>query len=102
MPIPVIIEETETIPETEDYSLDSESGMPPIFGRCPVCNKPLFPRNKRTGEMQAPPVGRGYESRARCGGCGTILHYAGNGNWGVLKDEDLTPEDKEADLAGKD
>ena len=47
-------------------------------------------------------MGRGYESRARCGGCGTILYYAGNGNWGVLKDEDLTPEDKEADLAGKD
>ncbi len=100
--MPIIIEETETRPETDDFSLDSESGMPPIFGRCPVCKKPLFPRNKRTGEMQAPPVGTGYESRAKCGGCGTIIHYKGSGEWGVLSDADLSNEDKEADLAGRD
>jgi len=35
-----------------------------------------------------PPVGTGYESRAKCGGCGTILYYAGNGEWGVLTDDD--------------
>jgi len=100
--MPITIEEIELAPDAEDISLDAESGMPPIFGRCPVCKKPLFPRNKRTGEMQAPPVGKGYESRAKCGGCGAIIYYAGNGNWHVLTNDDLTPEDAEADTAGRD
>lgn len=100
--MPITIEEIETTPETEDFELEADGGIPPIFGRCPVCKKPLFPRNKHTGEMQAPPVGKGYESRAKCGGCGTIIYYAGNGNWNVLTDDDLTPDDIEADMAGRD
>ena len=83
--------------ETEGLEIDDEGGLPPIYGRCPVCNKPLFPRDRFTGEMKAPPVGTGYESRARCGGCGAIICYAGNGKWRVLTNADLTEEDLKAD-----
>ena len=83
------VEELETIIETEELTADSGIDMPPIFGRCPVCKKPLFPRDKITGEMRAPVVGKGYESRAKCGGCGSIIYYAGNGEWNVLTDADL-------------
>lgn len=86
--------------ETDDLTNDGETGLPPIFGRCPVCNKPLFPRDKITGEMKAPPVGTGYESRARCGGCGTIICYVGDGKWRVLTDADLTEDDRTADQLG--
>ena len=89
-------------PEVEidnDEDMDTE-GAPPIFGRCPVCKKPLFPREKITGEMKAPPVGTGYESRAKCGGCGAIICYVGNGNWRVVTGDDLTEDDKMADSLG--
>lgn len=87
--------------EQIDEGLDTSSGeMPPIFGRCPVCNKPLFPRDRFTGEMKAPPPGTGYESRARCSGCGTIICYIGNGEWRVLTDGDLTEDDRMADQLG--
>ncbi len=101
---PGVIElpETEGLPDADDLGFDSESGLPPIYGRCPVCNKPLFPRDKRTGEVKAPPVGTGYESRARCGGCGTILFYRGGGEWGVLTDASLTDDDRMADSMGMD
>lgn len=83
---------------TTEESPDTSSGdAPPIFGRCPVCNKPLFPRDRHTGEPKAPPPGTGYESRARCSGCGTILCYVGNGNWRVLSESDLSEEDRQAD-----
>lgn len=73
---------------------------PPIFGRCPVCQKPLQPRCKITGAPKAPPVGSGYESRAKCGGCGTVICYIGNGEWRVLVDADLTDDDRFADQLG--
>jgi len=93
------IMEPERILETEEAPDTDTGGVPPIFGRCPVCNKPLYPRDRFTGAFKAPPVGTGYESRARCGGCGAILCYVGNGNWRVLTDGDLTNEDIEADAA---
>ena len=68
--------------------------MPPIFGRCPVCKKPLRPRNALTGEPQAPPVGTGFESRAKCDGCGTIIYYAGNGEWRVFTEWDYPPGER--------
>lgn len=79
--------EPEVINDTE---LDTSGiGMPPIFGKCPVCGKPLFPRDRYTGQMKAPPVGTGYDSRAKCGGCGAVICYTGNGEWRVLTDSDL-------------
>ncbi len=87
----------EQIEELEESFLEDTGDMPPIFGRCPVCKKPLFPRDRFTGEPKAPPVGTGYESRAKCSGCGAIICYAGNGNWRVLEDSDLTDGDREAD-----
>ena len=89
--------EPEQIEEEKD-GLDPESGgIPPLYGRCPVCNKPLFPRDRYTGQMKAPPVGTGYESRAKCGGCGNIICYVGSGNWRLLSDADITDEDVKAD-----
>jgi hypothetical protein len=76
------------------------AAAPPIFGKCPVCAKPLRPRCKVTGEPKCPPVGTGYESRAKCTGCETILVYQGNGEWRVLLDTDLTPEDHFANRMG--
>ncbi len=90
----------ERIDERED-SLDTESGgMPPIFGRCPVCKKPLFPRDRFTGQPKAPPVGTGYESRAKCGGCESIICYIGDGNWRLVTDGDITEDDLQADSLG--
>ena len=94
---------TEIVPDWEheggadEFNLDT--GIPPIFGRCPVCKKALFPRDKITGEMKAPPVGKGYESRARCSGCGAIIYYKGDGNWGVLTNDMLSDEDRAKDAA---
>jgi uncharacterized protein with PIN domain len=85
---------------TRDAPEEATGDAPPIFGRCPVCKKPLRPRCKVTGEPKAPPVGTGYESRARCGGCGTILCYIGNGEWRVLTEDDLTEDDRFADRMG--
>jgi hypothetical protein len=88
---------TETIRETEDAP-DTDSGdAPPIYGRCPVCGKPLFPRDRFTGQLKAPPPGAGYESRAKCSGCGTILCYMGSGRWRVLTPDDLSDDDRQAD-----
>lgn len=96
--MPVVTEPppiTEEIVE-EELSLDTGEA-PPIFGRCPVCGKPLFPRDRLTGQPKAPPVGTGYESRAKCGGCGTIICYLGNGKWRPLFDSDLSDDDLQAD-----
>ncbi len=92
--------ETDNEPLEAADEFDLETGIPPIFGRCPVCKSPLFPRDKVTGEPKAPPVGTGYDSRARCTKCGAIIHYKGNGNWGVLRDEHLTDEDRAKDAGG--
>lgn len=70
------------------------------FGRCPVCKKPLRPRCKLTGEPRTPPVGTGFESRAKCDGCGTVLCYCGGGEWRVLSEWDLSDEDRFADRMG--
>jgi hypothetical protein len=83
-----------------DNPAETTAEAPPIFGRCPVCNKPLFPRCKVTGQPKAPPPGTGYESRAKCGGCGTIICYVGNGEWRVLMDSDLTEDDHFANKMG--
>jgi uncharacterized protein with PIN domain len=99
---------TETIerPEVADAGTGTEepvrdtAAAPPSFGRCPVCNKPLEPRCKLTGERKAPPVGTGYESRAKCGGCGTILVYLGDYQWRKLVAGDLTEDDRFADAMG--
>ena len=58
-----------------------DTDVPPIFGRCPVCGKPLRPRDRFTGEPKAPAVGAGVLSRARCDRCGAIIEYVGNGQW---------------------
>ena len=70
------------------------------FGRCPVCEKPLRPRCRLTGEPRVPPAGSGYESRARCDGCGTVIYYCGEGEWRVLAHADLTEDDRFADQMG--
>lgn len=85
---------------TRDSPAETTSEAPPDFGRCPVCNKPLFPRCRLTGEPKAPPPGTGYESRAKCGGCGTILCYLGDREWRVLFESDLTEDDRFADKMG--
>ena len=92
--------EPERIEEIEVDRVPATGDLPPIYGRCPVCNKPLFPRCRITGQPKCPPVGTGYESRARCSGCGAIICYAGNGNWKVLSDDDLTEDDRMADKLG--
>jgi hypothetical protein len=80
---PVI--EREVIREDElDEELDLQSSdgeIPPIFGKCPVCGKPLFPRDRYTNEPKAPPIGQGPLSRAKCDRCGAIIEYVGNGEW---------------------
>ena len=63
---------TETIPVVDDAPETDTGGseIPPIFGRCPVCKKPLRPRDRYTGEPKAPPIGQGTLSRAKCDRCG--------------------------------
>ncbi len=92
------IESPDIIDERDLGELLSEA--PPIFGRCPVCKKPLRPRCKVTGEPKGPPPGTGYESRAKCGGCGTIICYLGNGQWRPLEESDLNDDDLFADRMG--
>jgi hypothetical protein len=75
---------------------ETPGDAPPSFGRCPVCNKPLQPRCRVTGAPKAPPVGTGYESRAKCGGCGTVIVYLGNYEWRPLQPSDLDEADHEA------
>lgn len=72
---------TETIRPPDIEQIPSETGDPPAFGRCPVCKKPLRPRDINTGEPKAPPVGQGRLSRALCTGCGSIIEYIGDGKW---------------------
>ncbi len=93
-----VIELPEIATPPTDYDEDhkpADSGED--FGRCPVCGKPLRPHDPNTGEARTPPIGRGFSSRAKCGGCGTILYYKGGKEWGVLLDSDLTEEDKALD-----
>ena len=96
--MPAVIEDP-TIDIQQDER-EEIAEAPPTFGRCPVCNKPLRPRCKVTGAPMAPPPGTGFESRARCGGCGYILCYMGNYQWRVLLDSDLTDDDRFADKMG--
>lgn len=78
----------ETIPEIDDAPETDTGGseIPPIFGRCPVCKKPLRPRDRYTGEPKAPPVGQGIYSRAKCDRCGAVIEYVGNGEWVVYEE----------------
>ena len=85
---------------TPEETAHAPGEAPPIFGRCPVCNKPLRPRCKITGEPKCPPVGTGYESRAKCMGCGTILVYLGGGKWRPLTEDDMTEDDHFANRMG--
>lgn len=100
--------ETETLSKTrleittEQEPKPDTGDAPPVFGRCPVCGKPLRPRDKRTGMPAAPKPGTGYESRARCTGCGTVLVYLGGGRWRPLEEGDLTDDDRFADSIGLD
>lgn len=73
-----------TVLERELEIVDDGLDMPPIFGKCPVCGKPLRPRDRYTGEPKAPPVGAGVQSRARCDSCGSIIEYVGGGEWKVV------------------
>lgn len=67
---------------TTEQSVSREGvGDPPAFGRCPVCGKPLRPRDLLTGEPKAPEPGQGKYSRAICTGCGNIIEYIGGGKW---------------------
>ncbi len=93
-----VIELPEVATPPTDYDEDhkpADAGQD--FGRCPVCNKPLRPHDPNTGEARTPPAGKGFSSRAKCGGCGTILYYKGGKEWGVLLDSDLSEEDKALD-----
>ena len=92
--------EPDIIERDLDLEWQTPVEMPPIFGKCPVCKKPLKPRCKVTGEPKAPPVGTGFESRAKCDRCGTIICYIGNGEWRVLTDADLDEDDQFADKMG--
>jgi hypothetical protein len=76
--------ETITPPDTEIIQTPEEVEAPPAFGRCPVCKKPLRPRDLITGEPKAPPVGQGKLSRAICTGCGNIIEYIGGGKWKLV------------------
>lgn len=69
------------LPDLESEPELSDGEIPPIFGRCPVCGKPLRPRDRYTGEPKAPPIGQGPLSRAKCDRCGSIIEYIGNGEW---------------------
>jgi hypothetical protein len=84
---PGTIELPEQIRETEENIEDmlDETGIPPIFGRCPVCRKPLNPRCRFTGVPTAPPIGQGHLSRAKCDKCGAVIEYVGNGKWEVYE-----------------
>jgi len=86
--------------DDEALAREDSGESPPIFGRCPACGKPLRPRDRYTGEPKAPPPGKGYESRAKCDRCGTIIYYRGRGEWAVLLDSDLTEDDRFADRFG--
>jgi uncharacterized protein with PIN domain len=97
---PGVIERPEVEERLERKPEELVGDAPPIFGRCPVCQKPLRPRCKTTGEPKCPPVGTGYESRAKCGGCGTILVYLGDGKWRPMEPGDYTEEDAFADRMG--
>ena len=78
----------ETIPVVDDAPETDTGGtdIPPIFGRCPACKKPLRPRDRFTGEPKAPPIGQGVLSRAKCDRCGAIIEYVGNGEWVVYEE----------------
>lgn len=75
--------EVETIRTPDITETPADGDAPPAFGRCPVCKKPLRPRDLFTGEPKAPPVGQGKQSRAICTGCGNIIEYIGNGKWKI-------------------
>lgn len=77
-----------TTSEIAPGAVSSDLSIPPMFGRCPVCGKPLRPRCRYTGEPKAPPVGAGRDSRAKCDGCGAIIEYVGNGDWVVYQPEE--------------
>ena len=90
------------LPETAEPPTDSIEDHSPgdagnDFGRCPVCDKPLRPHDPNTGQSRTPPVGKGFSSRAKCTGCGTILYYKGGKEWGILLDSDLSDEDRSLD-----
>jgi hypothetical protein len=90
------------LPETIEPPADTSQDPTPgdtgnDFGRCPVCNKPLRPHDPLTGEPRTPPVGKGFSSRAKCTGCGTVLYYKGGKEWGILLDSDLSDEDRTLD-----
>lgn len=72
--------ETQQLPPVPDLKT-GDPDDPTIFGRCPVCKKPLRPRDLVTGEPRAPLVGAGKQSRALCTGCGNIIEYIGDGKW---------------------
>jgi hypothetical protein len=82
---PVEVMEPEVIPDIERDIDPVDDEMPPIFGRCPNCGKPLRPRDRFTGEPKAPPIGQGPLSRAKCDKCGAIIEYVGNGQWVVVE-----------------
>jgi len=82
--MPTVIEREDEIIEEIDEELD-DTDIPPIFGRCPVCKKPLRPRDRFTGQPKAPPIGQGIHSRAKCDKCGAIIEYVGKGEWVVVE-----------------
>ena len=93
-----VIELPETAePPTDDFAEHTPDDTGNDFGRCPVCNKPLRPHDPNTGEPRTPPVGKGFASRAKCTGCGTVLYYKGGKEWGILLDSDLSDEDRALD-----
>lgn len=89
-----------TTVEKEPETVLQPADAPPACGRCPVCEKLLRPRDKVTNEPVTPPVGTGFDSRAKCGGCGTILVYLGNKQWRPLQPGDMTADDHFANQMG--
>jgi uncharacterized protein with PIN domain len=89
------IDLSETVEPPTDIDVDHTPGdAGQDFGRCPICQKPLRPHDPETGQPRTPPVGKGFSSRAKCLGCGSILYYKGGKDWGLLLDSDLSDMDR--------
>jgi hypothetical protein len=85
--------EPEVIHETE---VSNGSTIPPLYGKCPVCGKPLYPRDKNTNELVPKYMFEksGRWKRAKCDACGAIIVYLGNGKWDVWSGKFDSEEDE--------
>lgn len=82
-----------TVTERETSATPGAMDLPPIYGTCPECGKPLLPREKETGRLRPPVANDAYRGRARCTGCGSLLQYRGDGEWETLGRIGIAPAD---------